>query len=165
MVVFLQWRARLVSRSSQYRCLVASTTRMRNNLSTSVLDNNASSNEQIMEFKKSFEIDKKIREITVMIQMPLQYWPILFNQICIVGNFSHISLSTPLSPLTSGHHCPIWLLKPSLDQALTSTRYPSRPKLVLLPESDPVYFSKYQGVGFSPRGCNPSLIHLLLSID
>ena len=68
MVVFLQWRARLVSRSSQYRCLVASTTRMRNNLSTSVLDNNASSNEQIMECKKSFEIDKKIN---VMIQMKL----------------------------------------------------------------------------------------------
>ena len=52
MVVFLQWRARPVSRSSQYRCLVASTTRMQNNLSTSALDNNASSNEHNMEFKK-----------------------------------------------------------------------------------------------------------------
>ena len=157
MVVFLQWRARPVSRSSQYRCLVASTTRMRNNLSTSALDNNASSNEQNTEFKKNhMKLIKKIREITVMIQMLLQYWPILFNQMCIVGNFCHISLSTPLSPLTPGHHCPIWLLKPPLDQALTSAHYPTRPKLVLLPESDRehFFFSKYKGLGFSPRGSN-----------
>ena len=39
------------------------------------------------------------------------------------------------------------------EQALTSTRYPTRPELFLLSKPDPNYISKFLSLGFFPPGC------------